>query len=241
MCLLVLLASTAGAAVTTPGPVYEPPLANGSSIAAAHAGALDAAGGFTYADRTTIAVNGTVRTNLRTTARFDATSSARLVERRSLGAADQTIYADGEGSAYERITSPEGAVSYGQPLGMASQESRYRRPGIDSLLGDVDYTYVGTATVDGVTVAEYAATDATQLVDLIGPAAAAPDVETTVDVRVYISPDGVVRLLTIHLFQRDGGRTRSLNSSLSYGAVGSTTVDPPAWIETARARTGPPR
>jgi hypothetical protein len=73
------------------------------------------------------------------------------------------------------------------------------------------------------------------------PDATDPSVNTTVDVRVNISSEGVVRRMTIRMVQRDDARTRQLNSTLSFTDIGATSVQEPDWVATARNRTGPTR
>ncbi|MEF8979890.1 MAG: hypothetical protein V5A39_13650 [Haloarculaceae archaeon] len=239
--VLVGLASAVVAVVAWPAsPVYPAPLENGSTIADAHAAELESADSFTYRDTTRIRVNGTLETNRSTVARFDTDTGAELVERHSDRAGRYTVYGDGAGSSYERHAPPAGAVRYGQPLSGAARVSQYRNPGIAPLLGDVEYTYQGTTRLDGVRVHEYAATTPEQIGGVVGEDTD-PDVDTTVNVRVFISTDGVVRRMRILVDQRDGTRTRTLNSTLAYTAVGETSVPEPGWLETARNRTGPSR
>lgn len=239
---VVSLAGVVVAIVAWPGPpVYPAPLDDGSAIVDAHAAELESAGSFTYRDTTRIRVNGTLQVNRTTVALFDTETGAALVVRHSDRAGRFTVYDDGAGTSYERHEPPVGPVRYGQPLSGATTVSRYREPGIAPLLGDVEYTYRGTTRLDGVRVHEYAATSSEQLAGVLGPDTADPDVDTTVDVRAFISADGVVRRMTVLIVQRDGARTRALNSTLTYTAVGETTVPEPDWLGTARNRTGPSR
>lgn len=241
LAVVVLAVGVAAALAWPPTPVYPAPLEDGQSIVDAHAAELEAAGSFTYRDTTRIRVNGTLEVNQTTLALFDSDSGAVLVERYSDRAGRRLVYGDGAGATYERLEPPDGAVRYGQPLSGAARASRYRTPGITSLLGDVEYTYEGTTRLDGVRVHEYAATSPDQVEGAIARDATGPAVETTVDVRVFISADGVVRRMTVRMVQRDGARTRALNSTLAYTAIGETTVPEPDWLGTARNRTGPPR
>lgn len=234
------LGSAVTAAVAWPAPVYPAPLEDGSAIVDTHAERLETAGSFTYRDTTGISVNGTLEVNRTTVARFDTVAGAGLV-RRFDSAGEYAVYGDGQGSSFERRASPDGSVSYGHPLAGAAQVNRYRKPGIAPLLGDVEYTYVGTARVDGVRVHEYAATTPEQVAGAVGLDSTAPAVETTVDLRVFVSDAGIVRRMTILVVQRDGERTRTLNSTLAYTDVGETDVTEPGWVETARERTGPAR
>lgn len=238
--VLSLAAVGAAVAVWPAAPVSPAPLENGSAIADAHAAELESAGGFTYRDTTRIRVNGTLETNRTTVARFD-TDGAALVERRSDRVGRMTVYGDGAGSSYERHDPSVGPVRYGQPLQGATQVSRYRNPGIAPLVGDIEYTYQGTTRVDGIRVHEYAATTPEQVEGVVGADATGPAIDTTVDVRVFVSGDGVVRRMRITVEQRDGSRTRTLNSTLAYTAVGGTTVPEPDWVPAARNRTGPSR
>lgn len=240
--VIVGLAGVVAAVVVFPAsPVYPAPLENGSAIADAHATELGSAGSFTYHDTTRIRVNGTLETNRSTVARFDTGTGAALVDRYSDRAGRLTVYGDGAGSSYERQVPPDGPVRYGQPLSGAAQASRYRNPGIASLLSDINYTYQGTTRLGGVRVHEYAATTPEQIGGVVGQDKTGSDVNTTVDVRVFISADGVVRRMRILIDQRDGTRTRTLNSTLAYTAVGETSVPEPDWLGTARNRTGPSR
>lgn len=240
--VVVGLAGVVAAVVAWPAsPVYPAPLEDGSAVVDAHAAELESAGSFTYRDTTRIRVNGTLETNRTTVALFDTETGAALVERHSDRAGRLTVYGDGAGTSYQRHAPPAGVVRYGQPLSGAAQVSRYRTPGIAPLLGDVEYTYQGTTRLDGVRVHEYAATTPEQIAGAVGLDATGPDVDTTVDVRVFISTDGVVRRMAILIAQRDGTRTRALNSTLTYTAVGETSVPEPDWLGTARNRTGPSR
>lgn len=233
------LASAVTAAVAWPTPVYPAPLGDGDAIVDTHAERLETAGSFTYRDTTRISVNGTLEVNRTTVGRFDTAAGVGLVERHDR-AGHLAVYGDGAGSSFERRESPDGTVSYGRPLAGAAQVSRYRKPGIAPLLGEVEYTYEGMARVDEVRVHEYAATTPEQVAGAL-EVDTPPAVETTVDVRVFLSRDGVVRRMTILVVQRDGDRTRTLHSTLSYTAVGETTFPEPEWVDTARERTGPSR
>lgn len=235
------LAGVVAAVLWPAAPVYPAPLENGSTIAEAHAAELESAGSFTYRDTTRIRVNGTLETNRSTVARFDTDTGTELVERYSDRAGRYAVYGDGAGSSYERHAPPAGAVRYGQPLSGSARVSRYRNPGIAPLLGDVEYTYQGTTRLDGVRAHEYAATTPEQIEGAIGEDTTGPDVDTTVNVRVFVSTEGVVRQMHILIEQRDGARTRTLNSTLAYTDVGETAVPEPGWVEMARNRTGPSR
>lgn len=239
--VVVGLAGVVAAALWPAAPVYPAPLENGSTVADAHAAELESAGSFTYRDTTRIRVNGTLETNRSTVARFDTDTGAGLVERYSDRAGRYAVYGDGAGSSYERHTPPAGAVRYGQPLSGSARVSRYRNPGIASLLGNIEYTYRGASRLDGDRVHEYAATSPEQIEGVVGGDTTGPDVDTSVAVRVFISNDGVVRQMRIQLDQRDGPRTRTLNATLAYTDVGETSVPEPGWVETARNRTGPSR
>jgi hypothetical protein len=222
-------------------PVYPAPLEDGDAIVDAHAEALEAAGSFHYHDTTRIRINGTLEANRTTVARFDLDTGAALVDQYSDQAGRYTKYGDGAGTSYERHAPPGGAVRYGQPLSGGTQVSRYREPGLRPLIGDVAYTYRGPTRLDGVQVHEYAATSPEQLSGAVGSDATGSSVNTTVDVRVFISSEGVVRRMTIRMAQRDDARTRQLNSTLSFTDVGATGVQEPDWVATARNRTGPTR
>jgi hypothetical protein len=240
--LILGLATLAGGVIAWPAtPVYPAPLENGSAMADAHAAELQSAGSFTYRDTTRIRVNGTLESNRTTVARFVTDTGVALIDRQSDRAGRLTAYSDGAGSRYERQQSPVGAVRYGQPLSGATRASRYRSPGIAPLLGDIEYTYRGTTRLDGIRVHEYAATTPAQISEAIGRDRTGPDVNSTVDVRVFISTDGVVRRMRLQIHQREGTRTRRLHSTLTYTAVGETSVPEPAWLDTARNRTAPSR
>lgn len=240
--VVVGLVGVVAAVVASPTPPpYPAPLADGDAIVDAHAAELEAAGSFTYRDTTRIRVNGTLTVNRSTVGRFDTDTGAALVRRYDDRVGHRAVYGDGAGSSYERRVSPDGAVRYGQPLSGAAQVSRFRRPGIAPLLGDVNYTYEGVTRIDGVRAHEYAATTPDQVAGVVGRDATGPAVETTVDLRVFVSGDGVVRRMTVRLVQREGARTRTLNSALAYTTVGETTVPEPEWLATARARAGPSR
>jgi len=239
---VVSLAGVVAVVVAWPAsPVYPAPLENGSTIADAHAAELESAGSFTYRDTTRIRVNGTLEADRSTVARFDTDTGAAVIERHSDRAGRLTVYDDGAGSSYERQVPPDGPVRYGQPLSGAAQVSRYRNPGIGPLIDDINYTYQGTTRLDGVRVHEYAATTSEQISGVVGPDSTGPDVDTAVNVSVFISTDGVVRKMRVLIDQRDGARTRTLNSTLAYTAVGETSVQEPDWLDTARNRTSPSR
>lgn len=241
--LVLFLATliTVGGVVTQPAPVYEPPLADGSDIVDRHAGALDAAGGFTHEARTTITINGSVHANRTTVARFDNASGASIVAQTGPRMGRLVAYSDGAGTRYQRLETPRGAVRYGQPLGLLTQSSRYTRAGLTPLLRDVDYSYQGLAEIDGTTVHEYAATNVSDLEGLVETDGEGSAVTRTVDLRVAIGSDGVFKRVTVLVVQRDGDRTRRLDSSLSFSEVGTTTVSAPPWLAEARERVGPGR
>ncbi len=240
VALGILAGGLVGLAAASPAP-YEAPLADGDAIAATHAAELEAAGNFTSRATTRISVNGSLQVNRTTVARLNTDASTALVDRYSDRVGRITVYGDGAGGTYERQAPTRGPVRFGQPLASATMPSQYRRPGIAPLLGDVDYSYRGVTRVDGVRVHEYAATSPGQLDGIIGQDETGSAVTSTVDVRVFITPEGVVRELTLLVEQRGTDRTRTLNSSLRFSAVGQTTVPEPDWLPTARQRVGPPR
>ena len=238
--LSLAVLAVAGAALTQPTPPYEPPLDDGERIVDAHAARLANASGFTYESRTRLTVNGSVRTNRTETALFDQVSGASLVDHRSPRFGRTRIYDDGAGSSVQRLDAPDGGVRYGRPLDLSSMQ-RFRRAGLAPLLTDVDYDYVGPTRLDGVRVHEYAATELDQASDFFDGVRENSSAIRSVDLRVYVSNERVIRRLEISLVRRGDDGSRTLDSAIAYRDVGETTVTAPDWVDEARNRTAPAR
>lgn len=229
----------AGGADGTPTPegrVYELP-ASGETLADAHDAALRAAGSFTAETNVTSRDpdEGLALTVVATTA-VDLDAGTVLLHADVGGGTEQSVYVDPEGTAYQRTTTAAGGATYGRLETAPDVTSLYRLP-VAPLVDESTLAYVGRDRVDGVPVSVYEVTELESLVDPAGIGTAA-EVDTdslrSFEVRLMISSEGLVRQLFYHVELELDGSTRALTMRVTYRDVGTTTVDPPDWLDEAQ-------
>lgn len=118
---------------------------------------------------------------------------------------------------------------------------------VETAVEEVDWVQRGVERHDGGWVTRYEATGSGNVSDLGAIAAAAvidaerartglspDDVDaTSVEATLLVSPDGVVRQLSLVVETADGGETTTLSLTVSTDGVGSTDVQQPAWYDEA--------
>lgn len=123
---------------------------------------------------------------------------------------------------------------------------------VETVVDDVDWTQQGVERYDGGWVTRYEASGAenfsaveeSALVEGQGDRADDTTVPETLDIDVrsinatlLVSPDGVVRHLEVHATGNAAGEPVELTLTISTDGLGTTTVEPPAWVEDVRQRT----
>lgn len=221
-----------GAATPTPsGPVYELP-SSGDTLADGHDTALRSAGSFTAETNVTSRdeAAGQVVSIVATSA-VDRDTGAVLMHA-DVGGAEQTVYVDPSGEAYQRATAG-GSTSYQRLEAAPDITALYELP-VAPLVDESTLAYVGRDEVDGVAVAVYEVTDLESLLTPSGVGSTgsvdAGSVESF-DVRLAVSADGVVRLFDYHVVVDIDGSTQSMTVRITYRDVGSTTVERPDWVD----------
>lgn len=215
-------------------PIYETPL-DADTVADAHVDALSDAGSYTIeSDATqtmagqnqTTETSGEVRGDMASGAVFSRTeSSQQTVE----------LYADGEGTAYQRYAVGE-QTQYQDVSGQAGNASEYARTTVSSFVGLFDFSYEGTEDVDGETVHVYESEGAESL-NTSSPAFAQLN-ESNVDAAsatLHVRDDGVVTTAGYDVTVTAQDRTQSVNTTQRFTAVGETDVAEPDWLSEARS------
>jgi hypothetical protein len=154
--------------------------------------------------------------------------------------------AGGEAVVYERYN--DGLRSYmkygsGEEaffMSMPQEGSPFAEAAGDVFAGDMaDYTRVGSETFDGVTVTRYEYRD-----PLLWQQYGAGTVEDDLTVTdfalvVLVDGDGLARSTSWHLTgETDAGEVVTGNWEYTVTKLGSTDVQEPAWLETAKTQTG---
>lgn len=123
---------------------------------------------------------------------------------------------------------------------------------IGPLVDDVNWTQRGVERYDGGWVTRYEAAGAENVSRLRGAAVDAGRVEsadadvfgasrglqvTDSNATLLVSPDGVVRYYHVHIDAAIGGQPVEMTLEGSTAGLGSTSVDGPDWLESAKDRT----
>lgn len=125
---------------------------------------------------------------------------------------------------------------------------------VSAVVADVDWTQAGVERHDGDWVTRYEASGPANfsaigesaLAEATGDRTNESEVPETLDLDVrsanatlLVSPDGVVRHLAVHATGNAGGVPVELRLTFSTDGLGSTVVEPPAWLEDAQDATSP--
>jgi hypothetical protein len=109
---------------------------------------------------------------------------------------------------------------------------------------DIDWTYVGTDTVEGETVSRFEASGVENVSGFSAGGAAtdgdvgsnvSADANDTAEAVVLVDEDGVVRQFEYTLVTEQDGVPVRVSLSVDVTAIGETTVEEPSWLDEARS------
>lgn len=227
-------AASDGADTPTPaGPVYELPL-DGATIATAHEQTLASAGSFTVETNVTVESTDDGGFSVQTTSAVDRERGTMLVRGTTGEIAGQTTYVAPDGTAYQRLETATGEAHY-QQMADAPAVSGYFELPVTDLVDQATFTYVGRSQVAGVSVAVYEVTD---LEELVAPGQVSGTDTGSLqafEVRMAISDDGLIRQFHYHVETEIDDTSRTITTSILFRDVGTTTVEPPDWLDEAKA------
>jgi hypothetical protein len=213
-------------------PLHETPL-DAESVGDAHVDALADAGTYTIESNATqesSARNGTVETG--GVVRGDVASGA-VFSRTDTAQRTVELYADGDGTAYQRFVAGE-RTQYRDATGQAGNATQYARDTVTSFVDLFDFSYAGTEDVDGQSVHVYEA-DGAASVNTSSPAFAQLN-QSNVDeasATMHVDGDGVVRLAGYDITVTVRDRTQSIETTQRFTELGSTEVAEPDWLSEA--------
>jgi hypothetical protein len=217
----------------------EPPL-NAEALAAGHKDGLQAAGSFAVNYTRTLRGSGDGSETTRRSAQVNLdTNTASLVSQPTEEATRYT-YADGA-TAYKKevfagLDEPSYEVNQlGQPLAKSLTNTGM----IYETVRAVEYERSGTVTRDGQQLVVYVA-NGTDSVDTEKPAFRGEDISAFSSTLVIDPETSVVhRLRTERTTDKlSSGDPVTIVETLRFSAVGSTSVDQPAWAEDLKNQTG---
>lgn len=141
------------------------------------------------------------------------------------------------GETYQRSTSPftsEAQYNYGTapytnssaiPVNLTQASGAGFAVGVD-----VTWSEQGSATVDGVSTTRYTASGTESFGNIEGIVGTSVDTVESIEAEIYVDGDGIVRQMTYDVAGTDSdGNDVTLDVSYSISAVGSTSVQEPAW------------
>lgn len=211
-------------------PMYEAPL-DGAVVAENHEAVIESAGTFTLASTTTQSRGDRSRTvNASVVANYD---TGALRSTREAGSRTVTTFVMANGTAYQRFEAPSGEARYRAPR-RAPNVSLFASGRLDAIVDAFEYSHVGTETVDGVETEVYEASGAQDLNES-APGFQNVDTEnvTTLESRVYVTEDGLVKRLDYELGLEVEGSEMTVDVTQRYSNLGGTTVSTPDWLDEA--------
>jgi hypothetical protein len=214
--------------------VYETPL-DSAMVAENHEAAVAEAGTFTLVS-TSNQSQGNQSVSSQSTLKANYETGAYSSVQRSRG---RTIerFVFGNGSAYQRFELSSGDVRYMVPQQTANA-SAIAGGQIGSFIQAFDYEHVGTETINGTQAHVYEASGVEDL-NTSAPGFSGLDTENVSNVgsTLYITEEGLVKQFGYELSLQTNGQEASIAVTQRYTNLGETTVEPPAWIDEARANT----
>ena len=218
-------------------PVYGPSTTV-PDVLDGHQQAIESSDSFRYNISTTISArNGSdQQSSQNVTARVNTATGALYVRQRLGERAVVEGYTDGNGTAVRRVSS-QGQSRVEAVDADNVNVTGYVRPNLGGQFDGLNYTHRGTVERDGHLLHNYTVTsDDLGLAQsqTVGPLSSS-DV-TTVESRLLVTDDGVVRSLTTRLTgQVNQNSTYVYSIDIGYDGVGSTTVTEPEWVGQATA------
>lgn len=215
------------------GPMYEEPV-DGSTVAENHEAVIDEAGSFTL-ESSTSQSRGEQTQSVNTTVVVDY-ETGELLSTQEASQRTISTYVLANGSTYQRFDSPRG-TEYRIPRRPANA-SLFASGRIEALVNAFSYSHVGTETVAGVETEVYEASGAEDLNES-APAFQTIDPEnvTTLESRVYVTEDGLVKRVEYEIRLDVDGTETSVDVTQTYSRLGETTVAAPDWLDDARENT----
>lgn len=215
--------------------LYDAPLET-EAVVTAHEAALRDAGTFrlnSTVSRSQGNQSGTVSSSI-----AGSLETNELVARQHGNQQVIETYADGNGSAYQRLTLAGNHTRYRT---LESMPTATQLVGADarSSVAPFQFEYVGTDTISGTATDVYAANGTA---DLNESAPAFDGLElanvSSASARLYVAESGLLKQLEYSVtWTAPTGDEHTVTGTHRYTEVGTMTVDEPAWVETARANT----
>lgn len=229
---LVLVVATAGCTAGPGGPPYASPL-DAATVAAGHRAALDDAGSYTVVVNSSATFLGKSMPGTSIRAAVDGHANRGLVTA-ATAIGNVSTYVD-DGTVYQRLVA--GTTQY-QVANRSVDLRELFDPHVEGPVANVTFVANGTTTLGGERVWVYRANATGPNATLDQPIVSGVTT-SAVDTVLYVRSDGLVRRAVTNATVADseGNRYGTYVSSVTYERVGSTTVDPPAWIAAARNAT----
>ncbi|WP_254824040.1 hypothetical protein [Haloglomus halophilum] len=196
---------------------------------------------FTRADsRTVVDGNGTLRAT-RTDIEVARGGTPFLLTRSSVSAprydvnapySDAMIYHDGDAAFYRLVAADN--VTYGTDAGATAAEVESDRTGSDAVLGLLTtFRWEVTRLEIGGAVRYRLESTAVVAPDALDDAYLLTDPRDA-EVRMLVGPDGRVYRYRLEYETTYDGRRAGVTETARWSDVGTTTVDPPGWLDRAR-------
>ncbi|MDH5019695.1 DUF7537 family lipoprotein [Halobacterium rubrum] len=217
---------------------YTTPLEN-SDLLADHEAALRAAGTFTVVRNTTVTDSGADGGfESLTTARVSL-ADGRVYETQRPPPVAQ-YYRYGDGTTFTRYRTGD-SYQYSRSANDSDVRSaaEWGREPVAQFLPLASLEHRGaTERADGL-VHVYRTTDPADVdVDALTGEASAEATLSAVNVTIRVHESGAVTALRLSYTVENGDRERTVETSVTYTAVGETDGSPPAWVDEARDRFG---
>ncbi|CAM2781042.1 hypothetical protein PNP85_01435 [Halobacterium salinarum] len=213
--------------------IYQTPLDTGT-VVDAHASALTDAGSYTM--ESTVAqslANSTQRAETTGVVRGNAASGALFLRTQSPRGQTVAVYTDGNGTAYERRAAGNRS-QVRDASGRAPTADQYASSIVRPFIDLFNFTYTGTTTENGDTVAVYEADGVADL-NTSSQAFANRDPESVeaAAATLHIRDDGVVTSLQSNTTFAQQNRSQTTAVNYTFSDIGSTEVTQPDWASDA--------
>jgi hypothetical protein len=214
-------------------PIYESPL-DAATVADNHESAISDAGTFTL-ESTSNQSQGDQSFSVTSSVAADLSSGEYFSEQNASNRLVQT-YGYGNGTAYQRLQF-SGETQYMIPQ-QSPNASQLARGDLRSFVNAFEFEHVGSESVDGTPTDVYEASGFESL-NQSAPGFGDLDEEnvTSIDARVYVAEDGLVKQFEYGLTVDTEEGEASIAIEQRYVDVGSTTVQQPPWLDEARENT----
>jgi hypothetical protein len=218
---------------TDDGPIYDSPL-DAATVADNHESAIRDAGTFTL-ESTSNQSQGDQSFSVTSSVAADVSTGEYFSEQNASNRLVQT-YGYGNGTAYQRVQF-SGETQYMIPQ-QSPNASQLASGDLKSFVNAFEFEHAGTESVDGTTTHVYEASGFESL-NQSAPGFGDLDEEnvTSIDARVYVTGDGLVKQFEYGLTVDTEQGEASIAIEQRYVEVGSTNVEQPPWLDDARENT----